>query len=70
MRALFIYFLVPAAEGTTKAPLYNFKPVHDKVTKIIKNKLKRYQFGTNFSPVIEYEIKFVKMQFLVKSISL
>ena len=25
---------------------------------------------TNFSPVTDYELKFVKMQFLVKSISL
>ena len=26
--------------------------------------------ATNFSPVIDYKLKFVKMQFLVKSISL
>ena len=37
---------------------------------MIFNRLKSDFVATNFLPVIDYELKFVKLQFLVKSISL
>ena len=42
-------------------------------TNVFQSPSKRFcprPIATKFSPVIDYELKFVKMQFLVKSISL